>query len=169
MKVSVRHATEADADGIARVYSTGVAERVATFETEPRDAADVLARLRSSGPLHPTVVAVVVGEGSENVVGAAWLSPYSLRDAYAGVAEFSVYLDPAVRGRGVGTVLLGALLQAGAAAGVHKVVGRVLVENAPSLALLARLGFTEVGVHRRHGRLDGAWRDVVVVERLLDD
>ncbi len=170
MRVRVRHATEADAEGIAHVHSIGIAERLATLDTEPRQADDVVARLRAASPLHPTVVAVTSGDDGDAVVlGAAWLSPYSTRPAYDTVAEFSVYLDPAVRGRGVGTVLLGALLQAGAATGVHKVVGRVLVENAPSLALLARVGFAEVGVHRRHGRLDGRWRDVVVVERLLDE
>ena len=84
------------------------------------------------------------------------------------MAEFSVYVDAAARGVGAGTVLLAGLLQTGRDAGLHKVVGRLLVENRASRSLCAALGFTEVGVHRRHARLDGQWRDVVLVERLLD-
>lgn len=60
-----------------------------------------------------------------------------------------------------------ALAQATVKQGMWKLVSRVFVENAPSRALLARIGFREVGIYRRHGRLDGAWRDVVIVERLL--
>lgn len=166
MRISIRPATDGDAAGIARVWSVGIEERSATFETEPRTATDVLERMRSAAPRHPTVVAV---DEADQVRGAAWLAPYSKRAAYDSVAEFSVYLDPDVRGRGIGTVLMGALLQAAAKAGVHKLTSRVFVENAASRALLARLGFREVGVHRRHARLDGHWRDVVVVERLLDE
>ncbi len=166
MRISVRPATERDADGIARVWTVGIEERGATFETEPRAATDVLDRMRTAASTHPTVVAV---DETDQVRGAAWLTPYSPRAAYSSVAEFSVYLDPDVRGRGIGTVLMGALLQAAATAGVHKVTSRVFVENAASRALLARLGFSEVGIHRRHARLDGEWRDVVVVERLLDE
>lgn len=180
-RLVIRRAGPVDAAGVAAVYSAGIAERTATFETEARTADDVLVRMASARPEHVTLVAVAVaagpssegpspgGAGDDTVVAAAWLSPYSPRPAYDGVAEFSVYVDAAVRGRAVGTLLLGALLQAARDGGLHKVTSRVLAENHTSRALMARLGFSEVGVHRRHARLDGAWRDCVVVERLLDE
>jgi len=164
--ISVRHAHAEDAEGIARLYSAGIAERGATFETEPRTADDVLARMRSARPEHVTLVGV---DDSGSVVSAAWLSPYSARPVYSGIAEFSVYVDTTVRGRGAGTVLLAGLLQAARDAGLHKVTSRVFVENRASRSLCAALGFAEVGIHRRHARLDGRWRDVVLVERLLAD
>lgn len=166
MTLSVRRAREEDAEPIARLYSAGIADRGATFETEPRTADDVLARMRSARTEHVTLVAADHGGG---VAGAAWLSPYSDRPVYDGIAEFSLYVDAAVRGRGVGTVLLAGLLQSARDAGLHKVTSRVFVENRASRSLCAELGFTEVGVHRRHARLDGHWRDVVVVERLLEE
>lgn len=166
MSLSVRRATGDDAAGIARVYNAGIAERVATFETEPRTADDVRARMRDARPEHVTLVAV---DSDDEVLGAAWLTAYSQRPAYAGVAEFSVYVGEAARGHGVGTVLMAGLLQNAQGAGLHKLTSRVFVENRASRSLLGSLGFVEVGVHRRHARLDGQWRDCVVVERLLGD
>ena len=82
-------------------------------------------------------------------------------------AEFSVYTGPDQRRRGAGRLAMEALLAAAEAAGFWKLLSRVFVENAPSRALLASLGFREVGVYEKHGQLDGDWRDVVIVERLI--
>ena len=101
------------------------------------------------------------------MVGFAATFEYRPRAAYAGVAEFSVYVARAARGQGLGRIAMEALIEAAAEAGLWKLVSRVFVDNAPSRRLLADLGFREVGVYRRHGRLDGRWRDVVIVERLL--
>ena len=60
-----------------------------------------------------------------------------------------------------------ALADRAAAAGYHKLVGKIFTSNEPSIALVKSCGWREVGVHRRHGRLDGEWKDVLVVERLL--
>jgi L-amino acid N-acyltransferase YncA len=73
------------------------------------------------------------------------------------------------RGRGAGGAVLTALIEAARATGMHKLTSRVFPENAGSRALLKRLGFEEIGMHRRHGKLDGLWRDCVIVERLLDE
>ncbi|MGN6333778.1 MAG: GNAT family N-acetyltransferase [Motilibacteraceae bacterium] len=163
MGLTVRRATADDAAGIARVHAAGVATGIATLDVAASTAADVRARLAAARPTHPTVVAVV----GDDVLAAAWLVPYSPRAAYDGVAEFSVYVDPASVRMGLGTLVVGALLQSAERAGLHKVVGKVLAENRASRALCARLGFREVGVHLRHGQVGGAWVDVVVVERLL--
>lgn len=163
MGLTVRRATAQDAAGIARVHAAGLATGLATLDVAAPGPDEVRARLAGARPEHPTVVVVA----DELVLAAAWLVPYSPRAAYAGVAEFSVYVDPASARMGLGTLVVGALLQAGERAGLHKVVGKVLAANTASRALCARLGFREVGVHLRHGQVGGEWVDVVVVERLL--
>lgn len=112
---------------------------------------------------HPLVVV----EEADAVIAFAAASTYRPRDCYAGIAEFSVYVARAARGRGAGRLALEALIAAAAAAGFWKLLSRIFVENAPSRVLMQRLGFREVGVYEKHGRLDGVWRDVVIVERLL--
>ena len=72
------------------------------------------------------------------------------------------------RGRGAGRTVLTALIEAANAAGMHKLTSRVFPENVASRALLKGLGFAEIGIHRRHGKLDGLWRDCMIVERPLD-
>jgi phosphinothricin acetyltransferase len=165
MTFSARPAALEDASDIARIYSEGIADRVATFETEPRSAADVWSLLDARLRTHPAVVVHRDGQ----VVAFAWVGPYSERPCYAGIGEFSVYVARDARGTGAGTVALGALLDACERHGFWKLVSKVFPENAASRRLCARLGFTEVGLHRMHGRLDGEWRDVVVVERLLGE
>lgn len=158
--VRARAATPADAAVIARIYNQGIEDRVATFETRHRSAEDVAAWFDG---VHPTVVVDAEGE----VVAFASTSTYRPRECYAGIAEFSVYVAREARGRGAGRVAMVALLDAAEAAGFHKLVSRVFPENVASLALLRSVGFREVGVYEKHARLDGAWRDVVIVERLI--
>ncbi len=152
-----RPAVPEDAGAIARIYNGGIEERIATFETRPRTAEEIRSWF---GGRHPVVV---VEEGGK-VLAFAATSEYRSRECYAGVAEFSVYAD---RGRGAGGMAMGALIPAAERAGFWKLVSRVFVENAPSRRLLRSAGFREVGVYEKHARLDGAWRDVVIVERLL--
>lgn len=112
---------------------------------------------------------VVAEAGAERVVvGWAAASTYRPRECYAGIGEFSIYVDTVARGQGVGKALMHAFMEACREAGLWKLVSRVFPENRGSLALLAACGFREVGVYQRHGKLDGVWRDVVIVERSLD-
>src|SRR5262249_44103422 len=106
-------------------------------------------------------------EDEGGIVAFASTSTYRPRDCYRGIAEFSVYVARGARGRGAGRLAIRALIDAAASAGFWKLVSRVFVENAASRALLASGGFREVGVYERHAELDGVWRDVVVVEKLL--
>jgi phosphinothricin acetyltransferase len=169
--VRVRAATRDDAPAIARIYNDGIADRVATFETRPRSAADVE---RWFGGKHPLVVVdgvvegFVEGEGSE-IMAFASTSEYRPRECYAGIAEFSVYVAREWRGLGAGRMAMQGLIDAARGAGFWKLVSRVFVENAPSRTLLQTVGFREVGVYEKHGRLDGVWRDVVIVERLIPE
>ena len=158
--MQARPATRRDAEAIARIYNEGIEERIATFETHPRTSGEIQAWFDGKHPI------VVVEEGGV-VISFANTSAYSSRGCYSGVAEFSVYCAREARGRGAGTLAMEALVEAAEGAGFWKLVARVFVENEPSRKLLLSLGFREVGVHEKHARLDGVWRDVVVVERLI--
>ena len=155
-----RRAVPADAAAIARIYNEGIEDRIATFETLPRSVADIEAWFGGRFP-------VVVVEEEGGVVAFAATSEYRPRACYEGIAEFSVYAARAMRGRGAGRVAMEALIAAARDAGFWKLVSRVFVENGASRRLLQSAGFREVGVYQRHARLDGQWRDVVIVERLL--
>jgi L-amino acid N-acyltransferase YncA len=159
----VRRASPSDAAAVVAIYNEGIAERQATFETEARRPRDVIGQLTSSS--HPALVAEVGGE----VVGWAWTARYSEREAYAGVADCSVYVRAAARGRRVGTRLTQNLATEAELRGFHKLLGKLFATNEASVRLVRRCGFREVGVHRAHGRLDGEWRDVVLVELLLGE
>lgn len=160
----IRPALPADAHVLAEIYNQGIEERRATFETERRDAAAMLARIADAGRF-PLLVAT----GPDGaVLGWAGLSRYRERDCYAGIAEFSIYLERQARGRGTGRRLLAALVDAARGQGYWKLVSRIFPDNLASRALCRGAGFREVGVYERHACLDGRWLDVVIVERLIE-
>ena len=159
--MSIRAARAGDAAAVAEIYNAGIRERTSTFETRERSADEIEERIASVR--HPFLVAELDGR----IAGFAATSSYSGRDVYAGVAECSVYVDPALRGRGVGTGLLDALATEAAGRGFHKLLGKLFATNEASMRLMARGGFRVVGTHHRHGRLEGEWRDVILVERSL--
>jgi phosphinothricin acetyltransferase len=165
IEMTIRLATPADAAAITAIYNQGIAERIATFETEPRTAAEIAAQQAEKGDHFP----VIVVERGGRIVAFASAGPYRGRPCYAGVAEHSVYVDPAARGSGAGRAALEGLIEAYAARGFWKLVSRIFPENKASLALHERVGFRTVGIYRRHAKLDGEWRDCVIVERLLGD
>jgi L-amino acid N-acyltransferase YncA len=158
----VRHAHERDAAGIADIYNQGIRSRSATFETRERSPDEIVAWL--GNPRHPVLVAEREGE----VVGWVAASSYRSRECYAGIVEFSVYVDAAARRRGVADSLMTRFIPEVRGTGAWKIVSRIFPENTASLALCYRHGFRVVGTYLRHARLDGVWRDVVIVERLLD-
>jgi L-amino acid N-acyltransferase YncA len=157
----VRRASCDDCTAICGIYNAAIAERGSTFETDLRSADDFENRVEDSRfPL-------LVADAGDRVIGWAGLASYSTRPCYAGVGECSVYVAADARGRGVGTALTEALATAAGEREFHKMIGKLFTDNAASLRLVERCGFESVGLHRRHGQLDGAWRDVLVVERLL--
>ena len=161
--LKVRLAELRDAPAIAEIYNQGIEDRTATFETEPRTAKTVEEALAARTSRYP---AVVVEDGAR-ILGFAWTSEYRPREAYAGVAEFAVYVARDARSRGVGRLAMGAMVVEAERAGFWKLVSRIFEENLASRRLCAGFGFREVGVYRRHGQLDGRWMDCVIVERLL--
>jgi L-amino acid N-acyltransferase YncA len=155
-----RPATPDDAEAIALIYNEGIADRTATFETRPRTPEDVRAWFDGKHP-------IVVVEHDGAIAAFASTSSYRSRDCYAGIAEASVYVARAWRGRGAGRAALTALIESAEQAGYWKLVSRIFPENHPSRALIRSLGFREVGTYEKHGQLDGVWRDVIIVERLI--
>lgn len=162
--VRIRPAVAEDAAAVTAIYNQGITERSATFETEPRQVDDLVARIADC-QRYPLLVAVDEG----NVVGWAGLSGYRPRDCYAGIAEFSVYVDAGARGRGIGRELLQALIAAARELGFWKLVSRIFTFNHASRAACRAVGFREVGIYEKHGPLDGRWLDVVIVERLIPE
>jgi phosphinothricin acetyltransferase len=159
--VACRTAQRGDAAGIAAIYNAGIRSRLATFETRERIAEEVATWVDDEQ--HPTLVAECKGQ----VVGWVAASAYRPRECYAGIAEFAVYVDPGHQGKGIGGALMSAFIPALEEQGFWKVLSRIFPENTASLALCRRHGFREVGRYQRHAQLDGLWRDVVIVERLL--
>lgn len=162
-RIHIRTASTDDAEAIAEIYNQGIADRIATFETEPRRAEDQLTWLRSISGRYPAVVAEIDGQ----IVGWAGAGPYRARECYRGIGEFSMYVRRDWRAQGVGDLLVAALIAEAERLGLWKLLSRIFPFNEASLALCRKHGFREVGIYEKHARLDGRWLDVVIVERLI--
>jgi phosphinothricin acetyltransferase len=162
---TVRLARREDAATVARIYNQGIADRGATFETEPRAVAEMERRIGQDAARFP----VLVAERDARILGWASIGEYRPRPCYGGVGEFSVYIEREARGSGVGRALLASLVEEARARGYWKLLSRIFPFNAASLALCRSAGFREVGRYEKHGRLDGEWLDVVIVERLIPE
>ncbi len=158
--MQTRPATLEDAMVIAQIYNQGIEGRLATFETALRTPDDIRAWFDG---IHP----IVLVEENEKVLAFASTSAYRNRDCYSGIAEFSVYVAHEFRRRGAGHIAMTALIEAVQNTGFWKLVSRVFPENEASLALLRSLGFRRVGIYQKHGKLDGVWRDVIIMEKLI--
>ena len=146
-----------DWQDVRRIYVQGIATGNATFETdapswEAWDASH-LPRCR------------LVARDDAGVAGWAALAPVSHRCVYGGVADVSIYVAERARGKGVGAALLAALIRASEADGIWTLQAGIFPENEGSLALHRSLGFRDVGVRERIGKLGGVWRDVLLLER----
>ena len=157
----LRLATPADATAMTAIYNQGIEDRMATFETRLRTPQEIEQWFDGVHPI------VVLEADQRQVIAFSSTSIYRSRPCYAGIAEFSVYVERPWRGHGAGRVALEGLVREAEKAGFWKLVSRVFVENTASRALLRSLGFREVGVYEKHAQLDGVWRDVIIVERLL--
>jgi phosphinothricin acetyltransferase len=148
---------DSDWPAVREIYRDGIATGDATFQTEVPDWPEW-----DAGHLrHSRLV-----ERAEGAIGGwAALSPVSRRECYAGVAEVSVYVAEAQRGRGLGTRLLAALIEESEAHGIWTLQAAIFPENRASIGLHERLGFRQVGVRQRIGQRDGRWRDTVLLER----
>lgn len=157
----IRTMVSSDWPRVRTIYAAGIASGNATFETEPP-------RWQVWDEGHLADLRFVAVEGTE-VIGWAAATPVSDRCCYSGVVENSVYVDPGYQGRGVGRLLLSALVTASEEAGNWTVQTGIFPENAASLALHESCGFKVVGRRERLGQLDGRWRDVMLLERRSDE
>ena len=162
MTLEIRNAIPADAARVAEIYNSGIRARIATFETRERSTTDILEWF--STPQFPFLVAVQ----DEAVLGWIRASSYRARAGYVGIAEYSVYVAPEATGQRVGDALMTTFLPALEAAGFWKVLSRLFPENGASRTLCQRHDFREVGMYERHAKLEGVWKDTVIVERLLN-
>ena len=161
--LALRPAVIGDAEAICRIYNQAIEDRQATLETVLRTPNERRAWLEARSPRHP----VLVAERGGTLIGWASLNPFNPRACYDHVVDFSVYVERAARGSGVGRRLLEALIERARALGYHKLVLAAFPFNAAGCALYARCGFRTVGIYREQGMLDGRWVDVILMERLL--
>jgi phosphinothricin acetyltransferase len=163
-ELRIRPAEPSDAEAIAAIYNQGIEERQATFQTRPHDPGELELKTEQRGGQ------LRVAQTAGKVVGwAGWVGYDDPSEHYAGVAECAVYVDRDARHAGVGAALLADLSEEAPGAGLHKLLAKIFTSNQASIELFRRAGYREVGVHRRHGRLEGEWKDVLVMERPLGD
>jgi phosphinothricin acetyltransferase len=159
-RATIRLAEASDLPSVVEAYNAGISERIATFETRLRTIADIAGWLEDGQPF-------IVAERDGRVLGWARAGSYSDRCVYRGVGEHAVYVHPNGRGQRLGRQLLIELCAESERRGLYKLTSRVFTDNHASRAAHRAAGFEEVGIQRRHGQLDGEWKDCVVVERLL--
>lgn len=158
--MKIRPLLPSDWPRVQEVYAQGIATGHATFETS-------LPEWEAWDRSHVRTCRLVAEEEGGAMAGWAALSPVSDRCAYGGVGEVSVYVAEEARGKGVGTLLLDALVGASEAAGFWTLQAGIFPENQGSVRLHERCGFRVVGTRERLGRLHGVWRDVLLMERIL--
>lgn len=161
--IAVRMARLQDAAQIATIWNLEVLETVHTTDTEPRDIAAQRTWLRARDDDHPVLVAATGAE----IVAYGALSAWRPKPAFRRTVEDSVYVKSGHRGRGLGGMILGRLLELARERDHHTVLARVTAPNAASLRLHERFGFERVGVERETALKHGRWLDVVVLQRML--
>lgn len=161
----IRTGTMDDAVPIAAIYNESIAARDSTMQLDPIDAATVEERIRSQGE-RETVLVVVDGE---TVIGYGVVKRYSDRRGYRFAAETSVYLRRAYTGAGLGSKLQAALIDRCRSYGYHHLVAKLWAANERSRALHRKFGYELVGVQRQIGRVDGQWRDVAIMQKIMGD
>lgn len=162
--IEIRRASPDDAGAIGRIYDEAIAGGSATFATGPHHDEERRGWLAGRAATAP----VFVAEDAGRLIGWSALAPFSHRSWYSGVGEYTVYVDVLARGRGVGRAMLDHLVIEAPEFGYWKLVGLIFPENAPGLALALGAGFSLVGRLSAHGRMNGEWRDIMLLERHLE-
>ena len=157
MKITTDKMVDLDWPAVAAIYQEGIDTGDATFEDSVPTWEQFDDRHLPDGRL--------VARLGDSIAGWIALCPVSNRCVYAGIAEVSIYVKAAARGRGVGHHLLTKAIEASEQAGLWTLQAGIFPENTASLALHKRCGFRLVGYRERLGRMDGVWRDVVLMER----
>ena len=159
----LRDAVPADATTVAQIYNASVTARDSTMHLELVDPRDVRSMIEALGDRE----VLLVLEADECVVGWGRLTRYSDRGGYRRTAETAVYVRRVRTGEGFGTQIQAALIERAREFGDHHLVAKVWADNAASVALHRRFGYEDVGVQREVGRVDGEWKDVLILQKLL--
>jgi len=164
--VSLRAAQVSDAEAIAVIYNHEVETSTATFDLVPRS---IEAQREWITARSGAFSALVAEDSAAGVIGFAALSTYRDRAGYRTTVENSVYVHRDHQRRGVGKLLLSALLDVARDSGFHTVIARIDSQSSGSLALHESLGFVVVGIERQIGRKFGRWLDSVIMQKMLAD
>ena len=163
MNVIVRRAVLADLDDVRRIYNVGIAER-RTLDTADKTAAEIASWFGS----HDGRFVVLVAEAAGRLLGWASLNRYSPREAHAGIADLSIYVDRPARRHGVGNALLAEIEDRAVRADFDKIVLMTFPDNRESRSLFERRGYREIGVFKNQGRLDGRLVDTLAIEKIFE-
>jgi len=163
--LNIRPARVEDAKEIARIYNQGVQDRAATFENSYVTPEERYLWIISRPDQYP----VLVAEVKHTMMGWASLTPYSPRACYKGIAELSIYIERSLRGHGVAQELMKAMQNAASERGFYKLMGRLMADNEPARKLCQLMGWKEVGVHEKHGKLGNEWHDLLLVEHMIPE
>lgn len=163
--LNIRPARVEDAKEIARIYNQGVQDRAATFENSYVTPEERYLWIVSRPDQYP----VLVAEVKHTMMGWASLTPYSPRACYKGIAELSIYIERSLRGHGVAQDLMKAMQDAARERGFYKLMGRLVADNEPARKLCQLMGWKEVGVHEKHGKLANEWHDLLLVEHIIPE
>lgn len=163
MTLSIREATEDDLDAIRLIYNQGIEDRIATLEHDPKTEYDMKAWFHDRKKRY----AVAVAERDGEVAGWVSINPYSMRCAYDGVGDLSIYIHRDYRGRGIGHQLLRHAERVAGENGFYKLVLFTFPFNTLGQSLYRRAGFREVGTFQNQGILDGKFVDIMVMEKVF--
>jgi len=161
--MTVKRANYSDLPAIREIYNEGIEDRIATLETEPKTADDIADWWNE----HDARYAVLVCSEKNHVIGWASLNRFSHRCAHSAIADLSVYVARAHRGRGLGYALLTALEAIAVEAQFHKIVLHALNTNEHGKRLYRKCGFVEVGIFKDHGMVNDRCVDVIAMEKIL--
>jgi L-amino acid N-acyltransferase YncA len=163
--LEIRPASAADLPAITDIYQHAVLHGTATFELIPPDLAEMTRRFKTlTDNGYPYLAAVLDGR----VIGYAYAGPYRPRPAYRFTVENSVYLQPSILRRGIGTQLLQRLIAEAQARGYRQMIAVIGDSaNAGSIGVHSRMGFTMIGTHPNVGFKFGRWLDTVMMQRAL--
>jgi len=171
-----RIADRADANALMAIYNPEVLESDITSDIVPRTLAEQEQWIGDHQTSHPCIVAIndvdqvgEIGAFGDRILGYALLSPFRPRAAYNTTVENSVYVHRDARGRGVGELLLRDLITVATQSGYHSIIARIVSENAGSIALHEKVGFSLVGTEREVGRKHGRWLDVVEYQYVVEN
>ena len=153
-----------DIPAVTRIYGHYVRETVITFETAEPDEAEMANRFATiAGKGHPLLVGEIDGE----VIGYAYASTYRPREAYRFTCEDSIYLAPSAVGHGIGSQMLGRLIEESSKAGLRQMLAVITAERENSIRLHTKHGFRMIGTYEALGYKFDRWLDIVHMQRAL--